>query len=29
MSSEQFADYIKTEIVKWDRVVKEGHIQAQ
>jgi len=29
MSSEQFADYIKTEIVKWERVVKEGHIQAQ
>jgi tripartite-type tricarboxylate transporter receptor subunit TctC len=29
MSSAQFADYIKTEIVKWDRVVKEGHIQAQ
>src|SRR4051794_15139158 len=26
MSSAQFADYIKTEIVKWDRVVKEGNI---
>jgi tripartite-type tricarboxylate transporter receptor subunit TctC len=29
MSSAQFADYIKTEIVKWDRVVKEGNIHAQ
>src|SRR6201987_3500092 len=29
MSSAEFADYIKTEIVKWDRVVKEGNIHAQ
>jgi tripartite-type tricarboxylate transporter receptor subunit TctC len=29
MSSSQFADYIKTEIIKWDRVVKEGNIHAQ
>ena len=29
MSSAEFADYIKTEIAKWGRVVKEGHITAQ
>ena len=29
MSSAQFADYIKTEIAKWGRVVKEGNIHAQ
>ena len=29
MSPAQFADYIKTEIGKWGRVVKEGDIHAQ
>jgi len=29
MSSAEFADYIKTEITKWARVVKEGNIHAQ
>jgi tripartite-type tricarboxylate transporter receptor subunit TctC len=29
MSSAEFSEYIKTEIVKWGRVVKEGHITAQ
>ncbi len=29
MTSAQFSDYIKTEIAKWSRVVKEGHITAQ
>lgn len=29
MSSTEFSDYIKTEIVKWTRVVKEGGITAQ
>jgi tripartite-type tricarboxylate transporter receptor subunit TctC len=29
MSSAEFGDYIKTEIVKWSRVVKEGGITAQ
>jgi tripartite-type tricarboxylate transporter receptor subunit TctC len=29
MSSAQFGDYIKTEITKWGRVVKEGNIHAQ
>jgi tripartite-type tricarboxylate transporter receptor subunit TctC len=29
MSSAEFAEYIKTEIVKWARVVKEGGIKAQ
>jgi tripartite-type tricarboxylate transporter receptor subunit TctC len=29
MSSEEFGKYIETEIVKWSRVVKEGHITAQ
>ena len=29
MSSAEFGDYIKTEIAKWGRVVKEGHITAQ
>jgi len=29
MTSAEFGDYIKTEIAKWGRVVKEGHIQAQ
>ena len=29
MTSVQFADYIKTEIAKWARVVKEGNIHAQ
>jgi len=29
MDSAAFAEYIKTEIVKWGRVVKEGHITAQ
>jgi tripartite-type tricarboxylate transporter receptor subunit TctC len=29
MSSAEFGDYIKAEIVKWARVVKEGHITAQ
>ena len=28
MSSAEFADFIKTEIAKWGRVVKEGHITA-
>jgi tripartite-type tricarboxylate transporter receptor subunit TctC len=29
MSSTEFNEYIKTEIVKWTRVVKEGGITAQ
>jgi tripartite-type tricarboxylate transporter receptor subunit TctC len=29
MSSAEFGEYIKTEIAKWGRVVKEGHITAQ
>jgi tripartite-type tricarboxylate transporter receptor subunit TctC/ribulose-5-phosphate 4-epimerase/fuculose-1-phosphate aldolase len=29
MTPEQFAEYIKTEIAKWGRVVKEGNIHAQ
>lgn len=29
MTSAEFGEYIKTEIVKWGRVVKEGHITAQ
>jgi len=29
MSSAEFAEYIKTEMVKWTRVVKEGGITAQ
>jgi tripartite-type tricarboxylate transporter receptor subunit TctC len=29
MSSAEFSEYIKTEIVKWGQVVKEGHITAQ
>ncbi len=29
MSSAEFGEYIKTEIVKWSRVVKEGGITAQ
>jgi tripartite-type tricarboxylate transporter receptor subunit TctC len=29
MTSDEFAEYIKTEIVKWGRVVKEGNIRAQ
>jgi tripartite-type tricarboxylate transporter receptor subunit TctC len=29
MSSAEFGEYIKTEIVKWGRVVKEGGIKAQ
>jgi tripartite-type tricarboxylate transporter receptor subunit TctC len=29
MTSDEFAEYIKTEIVKWGRVVKEGKIGAQ
>jgi tripartite-type tricarboxylate transporter receptor subunit TctC len=29
MSSAEFAEYIKTEIAKWARVVKEGGIKAQ
>jgi tripartite-type tricarboxylate transporter receptor subunit TctC len=29
MPSAEFADYIKTEIDKWGRVVKQGHIRAQ
>jgi tripartite-type tricarboxylate transporter receptor subunit TctC len=29
MSSAEFSDYIKTEIAKWGRVIKEGHITAQ
>jgi len=29
MSSAEFGKYIETEIVKWGRVVKEGHITAQ
>ncbi|HXZ45836.1 MAG TPA: tripartite tricarboxylate transporter substrate binding protein [Pseudolabrys sp.] len=29
MTSAEFADYIKSEITKWDRVVKEGGIHAQ
>jgi tripartite-type tricarboxylate transporter receptor subunit TctC len=28
MTSAQFGDYIKTEIAKWSRVVKEGGIKA-
>ena len=29
MSSAEFGEYIKTEIAKWGRVVKEGNIRAQ
>jgi tripartite-type tricarboxylate transporter receptor subunit TctC len=29
MSSAEFAEYIKTEITKWSRVVKEGNISVQ
>ena len=29
MTPEEFAEYIKTEIAKWGRVVKEGNIHAQ
>jgi tripartite-type tricarboxylate transporter receptor subunit TctC len=29
MTSDEFGKYIETEIVKWARVVKEGHITAQ
>jgi tripartite-type tricarboxylate transporter receptor subunit TctC len=29
MSRAEFAKYIESEIVKWGRVVKEGHIEAQ
>jgi tripartite-type tricarboxylate transporter receptor subunit TctC len=29
MSSAEFGEYIKAEIAKWGRVVKEGHITAQ
>lgn len=29
MSSAEFGKYIKTEIAKWGRVVKEGNIHAQ
>ena len=29
MSSEEFGQYIETEIAKWGRVVKEGNIKAQ
>lgn len=29
MSSAQFGEYMKVEMVKWARVVKEGHISAQ
>ncbi|MGA7016462.1 MAG: tripartite tricarboxylate transporter substrate binding protein, partial [Pseudolabrys sp.] len=29
MTPEQFSDYIRTEIAKWSRVVKEGNIHAQ
>src|SRR5262249_38434080 len=29
MSSAEFAEYIKTEIAKWSRVVKEGNISVQ
>ena len=29
MSSAEFGEYIKTEIAKWARVVKEGNITAQ
>jgi tripartite-type tricarboxylate transporter receptor subunit TctC len=29
MSSAEFAEYIKTEMAKWARVVKEGHIVAE
>jgi tripartite-type tricarboxylate transporter receptor subunit TctC len=29
MTSAEFNEYIKTEIVKWGQVVKEGHITAQ
>jgi tripartite-type tricarboxylate transporter receptor subunit TctC len=29
MSSSEFGEFIKTEIDKWSRVVKEGHITAQ
>ena len=28
-SSQQFADYVKTEIAKWGRVVREGNIKAE
>jgi len=29
MSTAEFGEYIKTEIAKWGRVVKEGNIHAQ
>lgn len=29
MSTDEFGEYMKTEIAKWGRVVKEGHITAQ
>ena len=29
MTSDEFANYIENEIVKWGRVVKEGNIKVQ
>jgi tripartite-type tricarboxylate transporter receptor subunit TctC len=29
MTAAEFGEYIKAEIAKWARVVKEGNIQAQ
>ena len=29
MTTAEFSDYIKSEIAKWGRVVKEGNITAQ
>jgi tripartite-type tricarboxylate transporter receptor subunit TctC len=29
MSSAEFGEYIKSEIAKWGRVVKEGNIRVQ
>jgi tripartite-type tricarboxylate transporter receptor subunit TctC len=29
MTTAEFGDYIKSEIAKWGRVVKEGNITAQ
>jgi hypothetical protein len=29
MTTPEFGEYIKTEIAKWARVVKEGNIHAQ
>ena len=29
MTSAEFGEYIKTEIAKWERVVKEGNFKVQ